>query len=134
MHGPRFAYPLLIVGLLLLPTLIGGCTSSPQIVSVSPAPGNYQTSTQAPLRIVFDQPMDQGSVASHFHLEPSTSGVTISWPNSKTALISHALFSTTTEYQAILEGGYRDLEGSSNSLRHHWQFKTENSPTLNSST
>jgi dipeptidyl aminopeptidase/acylaminoacyl peptidase len=85
--------------------------------------------------------MDRGSVASRLHVvpvkrtfppgnPPQTIGPQVSgkvrWENGdRTLYFDHDTFSTLTYYQVILDGGYRDAAGNLNSLRHSWQFITE---------
>src|SRR5512136_3258019 len=50
----------------------------PQVVQVTPAPGEEQP-LDAPLQLVFDQPMDSSSVQAAFTIEPAVKG-DFSWP------------------------------------------------------
>jgi len=51
----------------------------PQVVQVTPAPGEEQP-LDAPLQLVFDQPMDPASVQAAFAIEPSVPGE-FEWPS-----------------------------------------------------
>jgi uncharacterized protein YfaS (alpha-2-macroglobulin family) len=50
----------------------------PQVIQVTPAPGEEQP-LDAPLQLVFDQPMDSSSVQAAFTIEPAVKG-DFSWP------------------------------------------------------
>lgn len=85
--------------------------------------------------------MDRESVASRLRVvpvkrtfppgnPPQTIGPPVGgkarWENdNRTLYFDHDTFSTLTYYQVILDGGYRDAAGNVNSLRHSWQFITE---------
>ena len=54
----------------------------PQVVQVVPERGEEQP-LDAPLRMVFDQPMDQESVEAAFTIEPAIAGE-FEWPSART--------------------------------------------------
>ncbi|MHB8687868.1 MAG: Ig-like domain-containing protein [Candidatus Dormibacteraceae bacterium] len=118
--------------LVLLPlTACGG--NPPQIVDYSPERGAIDVSTAAPIKISFDHPVDEASVASRLHLVPAADG-TVHWQNAQQLTYEHSALRASTSYDVVLEAGYRDLAGNSYSLRHHWSFLTEGPPNLASST
>jgi hypothetical protein len=121
----------------LLSVAAAGCAAPPQIVSITPGRGAGDVSTAQSIRIVFNRPMDRGSVASHVHLVPAaggSAGGAVRWDDARTMVLDHAPLHTSTEYQVVLDGGYRDASGVTNSLRHLWHFTTEAPPTLAGST
>ena len=111
------------------------------MTSISPVRGDGDVHTDRAIRIEFSAPMDRESVASRLHVvpvkrtfppgnPPQTIGSEVKgkvrWENDdRTLYFDHDTFSTLTYYQVILDGGYRDAAGSVNSLRHSWQFITE---------
>jgi hypothetical protein len=120
-----------LVALVLLPLMACG-GSPPQIVDYSPQRNTTDVSTAAPIRITFDHDVDQASVASRFHLSPSTTGE-IQWVNRRELLYHHPPLRTDTTYEVILEAGYRDPAGNTYTLRHHWSFITEAPPSMTGS-
>ena len=131
--GPRqarvFALGALVVALLPL-TACGG--NPPQIVDYSPQRNNVDVSTAAPVTITFDHDVDRASVESRLHLVPASDGQ-FHWRNSHQVSYTHATLRTSTNYEVVLESGYRDPAGNTYTLRHHWSFFTEGPPALASS-
>jgi hypothetical protein len=120
-----------LASLILLPlTACGG--SPPQIVDYAPQRNTVDVSTAEPIRITFDHDVDQASVESRLHLNPSTTGE-VEWVNGHTLVYHHATLRTATTYEVILEAGYRDPAGNTYTLRHHWSFMTETPPSLSGS-
>jgi hypothetical protein len=105
----------------------------PQIVDYSPQRNAIDVSTAAPIRISFDHDVDRGSVESRLHLWPSTAG-SVRWLNAHQLAYDHPTLRTNTNYEVILESGYRDPVGNTYNLRHHWSFSTEGPPGLSGST
>ena len=124
-------------GLLLLalaaPLALLACQSPPQILEISPAKGAIEVPTNAPVKIHFDRPLDQASVAARFHLVPKVDGQ-ITWGPGNTLIFLHDTLDTSTRYQVRLEAGYRDTQGNVNDFSHSWIFQTEGPPALRSST
>jgi dipeptidyl aminopeptidase/acylaminoacyl peptidase len=117
---------------LLIPlTACGG--NPPQIVDYAPQRGTIDVSTAAPVKITFDHDVDQASVESRLHLLPATTGA-VRWLSPRELAYEHPSLHASTTYEVILDAGYRDLAGNAYSLRHHWSFVTERSPTLAAST
>lgn len=101
----------------------------PQIVDYSPQRNTTDVSTAAPIRIAFDHTVDQASVESRLHLNPSTIG-SVRWTDGRHLVYEHDTLRPSTNYEVILESGYRDLAGNVYTLRHHWSFFTERPPLL----
>ncbi len=110
---------------------MAACGSPPQIVAISPSRGAGGVRSNAPVRIEFDRPMDQSSVATRFHLVPHVPGK-LHWIGSRELVFEHpgAPFRPSHRYRVVLAPGYRDLQGNTNGLRHSWTFQTEAAPTL----
>jgi Tol biopolymer transport system component len=124
--------PIVIAALVLLP--IAACGGNPpQIVDYSPERGAKDVSTATPIRITFDHDVDMPSVESRLHLLPVTSG-TLVWVNARQLTYDHATLAPGTNYEVVLEAGYKDPQGNTAVLRHHWSFVTEGPPTLAGST
>ena len=119
------------VSILLGLTACGG--SPPQIVDYAPQRGALDVSTKAPIMIAFDHAVDEPSVESRLHLYPETPG-TVSWVTPSRLLFDHATLRTNTLYQVILDSGYKDPQGNTYTLRHHWSFLTEMPPVVAAST
>ena len=116
---------------MLLPlTACGG--NPPQIVDYSPQRNTIDVSTAAPVIITFDHDVDRASVEARLHLVPATDGQ-VTWRNGHQLVYDHTTLRTTTNYEVILEPGYRDPAGNTYTLRHHWSFVTEGPPALASS-
>jgi hypothetical protein len=81
------------------------------------------------IRIRFDRPMDHRSVADHFTVTPLVQGA-LGWTSDSELVFDHVPLAPSTQYQVILEPGYRDAQGSANAFRHSWTFRTETAPTL----
>jgi Big-like domain-containing protein len=105
----------------------------PQIVDYSPERGATNVSTGAPIRITFDHDVEKASVESRLHLDPATAG-NVHWVSPRQLAYEHPTLKPSTNYQVVLEGGYRDLAGNTYTLRHHWAFVTEAPPNLAGST
>jgi hypothetical protein len=116
-----------LVALLLSLTACGG--NPPQIVDYSPQRGAIAVSTASAIKITFDHAVDKASVESRFRLVPSTTG-TVRWDSPRHLVYEHETLRVSTTYEVILEAGYRDLLSNTYSLRHHWSFVTEGSPSL----
>jgi hypothetical protein len=123
---------ILVAALVLLSiTACGG--NPPQIVDYSPERGAKDVSTATPIRITFDHDVDMPSVESRLHLLPATTGNLV-WVNSRQLTYEHSTLAPNTNYEVVLEAGYKDPEGNTAVLRHHWSFVTEGPPTLAGST
>lgn len=109
--------------------LLVACESPPQVLEISPQRGASDVRSNQPIRVRFDRPMDQASVASRFHVEPRVTG-TLSWTAAGELTFDHAPLNPTTQYRVVLDAGYRDARGSTNGLRHSWTFQTEGPPVL----
>ena len=115
-------------------TLLAACGGDPpQIVDYAPQRNTVDVSTATPIKITFDHEVDQASVASRLHLMPQTDG-TVRWLDGRHLVFEHETLRTNTNYEVILEPGYRDLAGNTYTLRHHWSFFTEGPPRLATST
>ncbi|MEA2628741.1 MAG: hypothetical protein QOJ10_1201 [Chloroflexota bacterium] len=112
---------------LLSVTACGG--NPPQIVDYSPERGAKDVSTALPIRLTFDHDVDMQSVESRLHLVPATTGKPV-WINPRQLDYEHPTLAPNTMYQVVLEAGYKDPEGNTALLRHHWSFVTEGPPTL----
>ena len=108
-------------------TACGG--NPPQIVDYSPERGAKDVSTALPIRLTFDHDVDMQSVESRLHLVPTTAGRPV-WINPRQLDYEHPTLAPNTTYQVVLEAGYKDPEGNTALLRHHWSFVTEGPPTL----
>jgi hypothetical protein len=108
-------------------TACGG--NPPQIVDYSPERGARDVSTASPIRVTFDHDVDIQSVESRLHLVPATAG-TLVWTNARQLAYEHPTLAPNTTYQVVLEAGYKDPEGNTALLRHHWSFLTEGPPSL----
>lgn len=131
--SPRRYRPLWVLGLAVAILLTAGACGGdpPQIVDYSPQRNTVDVSTAVPIRITFDHDVDRDSVASRLHLNPSTTG-SVRWLSGHALEYEHATLRTSTNYEVILEAGYRDPAGNTYNLRHHWSFITEGSPLVTS--
>jgi len=115
--------------MLLSSALIACGGDPPQIVDYSPQRNTADVSTAVPIRIIFDHDVDQSSVASRLRLNPPTIG-SVRWIDGRHLVFDHVTLYTSTNYEVILEPGYRDLAGNTYTLRHHWSFVTQGPPSL----
>jgi hypothetical protein len=129
---PRRA-ALLVILATAAAALLAGCGSPPQVLEISPARGAVDVRSSELIRVRFDRPMDRRSVADHFAVTPRVQGA-LTWTSDSELAFEHVPLDPSTRYQVILEPGYRDAQGSSNSFRHSWTFRTEAAPTLADST
>jgi hypothetical protein len=123
--------------LLLLATaaaaLLTGCGTPPQVLEITPARGAVDVHSNEVIRIRFDRPMDHRSVADHFTVTPRVQGA-LTWTSDSELAFEHVPLVPSTQYQVVLEPGYRDTQGGTNAFRHSWTFRTETPPTLADST
>ena len=110
---------------------LAACDSPPQIIDIQPERGAGQVRSNEPVRIRFDRPVDQQSVAARFGVTPRTAGK-ISWESASSLIFQHESFQPDTTYSISLGPGYRDAHGIANPLRHSWSFVTESPPALRS--
>lgn len=132
MRSPRrslAATALVAVVLGALP--LAACDSPPQIIDIQPERGAGGVRSNEPVRIRFDRPVDQASVAARFGVTPATSGK-VTWESASTLVFQHESFLPGTTYSISLGPGYRDAQGVANPLRHSWSFITEGPPLLRS--
>ena len=135
MGGPRkvrLAWAAALAAL-LMPLTTGCGGNPPQIVDYAPQRGAVDVATAAPIRIAFDHDVDQASVQSRLRLVPATPG-NVRWLSPRQLVYEHSTLLPSTLYEVVLEAGYRDLAGSTYTLRHHWSFITERPPSLVAST
>ena len=83
----------------------------PQVIQVTPARGEEQP-LDAPVRLVFDQPMDPESVQAAFTIEPAISG-DFEWPTSRVMQFKPAAekFERATRYSVALKKNARSAAG-----------------------
>jgi hypothetical protein len=129
---PRRAALLLILATAVA-ALIVACDSPPQVLDISPGRGAVDVRSSEIIRVQFDRPMDRRSVADHFAVTPRVQGA-LTWTSDHELAFEHVPLAPSTRYQVILQPGYRDAQGSANSFRHSWTFRTEAPPTLADST
>ncbi len=128
--GPAKRWANSAVGAMLLSSALIACGGDPpQIVDYSPQRNTADVSTAVPIRIIFDHDVDQSSVASRLRLNPPTIG-SVRWIDGRHLVFDHVTLYTSTNYEVILEPGYRDLAGNTYTLRHHWSFVTQGPPSL----
>lgn len=120
---------LLIVLVAAVSWLLAGCASPPQVLEISPARGAVDVRSSEVIRVRFDRSMDRRSVAEHFAVSPRIQGA-LRWTSDSELTFEHVPLDPSTQYQVILEPGYRDAQGAANSFRHSWTFRTEAAPTL----
>ncbi|HKV86463.1 MAG TPA: Ig-like domain-containing protein [Candidatus Dormibacteraeota bacterium] len=122
------------MALIALAAPLAACGGSPpQIVDYSPQRGAIDVSTAVPIRITFDHDVDKASVETRLHLSPATAGQ-VEWAGGRQLTYQHPPLQPSTNYEVILDPGYRDLAGNVYTLRHHWAFVTEAAPALVGST
>ncbi|MDY7077396.1 MAG: Ig-like domain-containing protein, partial [Chloroflexota bacterium] len=83
----------------------------PQVIQVTPARGEEQL-LDAPVQLVFDQPMDAASVEAAFTIEPDVSG-DFEWPSPRMVHFKPAKtgFERATRYAVALEKNARSAAG-----------------------
>jgi WD40 repeat protein len=117
------------VALLSLLSIMACGGNPPQIVDYSPERGAKDVSTAIPIRVTFDHDVDIQSVESRLHLVPATVGRLV-WTSARQLAYEHSTLVPNTTYQVVLEAGYKDPQGNTALLRHHWSFVTEGPPSL----
>jgi len=127
-------------------TLPGCFDSPPQIVSVDPDRGSIGVPANAPITIVFDRQVVQGSVASRFSVtpalacdlhkafgQPNDSPCYIAWLSDQPGFTFYhpgALFAANTKYVFHLDSGVQSTSGVANSLNHDWDITSALAPTV----
>lgn len=71
-------------------------------------------------------------MATRFRLEPGAIGQ-VAWNGDRELVYEHRPLQPSTSYEVVLDPGYRDAQGTVNSLRHSWNFSTEGPPSLTGS-
>ncbi len=96
----------------------------PQVIQVSPAPGEEQA-LDAPLQLVFDQPMDTDAVEAALDIEPDVNGA-FEWPSPRMMQFkpTSAGFQRATRYTVILKENARSEEGLSLTAPVQFHFAT----------
>lgn len=135
--------------------LLTGCfTAPPQIVELSPPAGSTQLDADAPVQVIFDQPVDRQSVAAHFSVRNDTTGggltgcdltaafqagpgapCYVTWLTDRTGFVLRhpgALFAPNTRYTFTLGAGVASANGNVNSLDHVWPLTSAAAPVLTS--
>jgi hypothetical protein len=140
----------LALAALAAPLLLAGCSfRAPQIVDYWPGKNDSGVPTNQPIRIGFDRPVDAASVVGRFHLLPmppissldllpgrlpAAAGKDVAgsprWEGPARFVFDHPTLEAGRDYQVILDAGFRDLDGNSSWLAHHWLFRTERSPAF----
>src|SRR5258708_10454709 len=109
--------------------LLVACSSPPQVLEISPERGAIDVRSSESIRVRFDRAMDRRSVADHFQMVPRVQGA-LRWTSDSEMTFEHVPLSASSQYQVVLDAGYRDAQGNTNALRHSWTFRTEGAPTL----
>jgi len=96
----------------------------PQVIQVMPARGEEQQ-LDAPLQLVFDQPMDEETVEAAFTIEPAVSGV-FEWPTTRMVQFKPAGrgFARATRYTVTIEEDARSAEDVSLNEPVQFRFTT----------
>jgi hypothetical protein len=96
----------------------------PQVIQVVPARGQEQP-LDAPVQLVFDQPMDPASVQAAFSIEPPVAG-DFEWPTPRTMRFEPAQgeFERATRYVAVLEESARSQAGLALEAPAEFRFAT----------
>lgn len=104
----------------------------------------------APVRVVFDRPVERSTIPGRFSVSPPISGCDlrtvftapsgapcrVRWLASAPGfelLHPAAVFAPVTRYTFTLAGGFADPQGDHNGLDHHWDITTASAPALASS-
>ncbi|MEJ2737030.1 MAG: Ig-like domain-containing protein [Anaerolineae bacterium] len=82
---------------------------APRLLYRSPAPGEPQP-LEAPLELIFDQPMDRASVEAAFTLSPAVEGA-FTWTDDRTVSYTGEALQRATRYQVTLAPTARNAEG-----------------------
>jgi alpha-2-macroglobulin len=83
---------------------------APRLMLRSPEP-REKLGLDAPIELVFDQPMDQESVTQAFSLEPKVEG-TFNWVNDHIVRFEPAVtLSRESQYEVVIDNSARNIEG-----------------------
>jgi hypothetical protein len=109
--------------------MLVACGSPPQVLDINPQRGAVGVRSTENVRVRFDRPMNEASVATRFHVTPAVRG-SLRWQSDHELLYQHTPFQPSAQYRVVLDAGYQDRQGNVNSLRHSWTFQTESPPAL----
>ena len=104
-------------------------TTPPEIWFANP------TGTGIPLTntisIVFSEAMDQASVEGAITVSPGLTGITYTWLNDQTLVLSFDALGYNTTYTVTVGIGAQDMAGNNIASTHSWEFSTvEESETV----
>lgn len=92
------------------PTITPLPLPAPRLLSRRPAPGEEQA-IEAPIELVFDQPMDRPSVEAALSIEPALQGA-FSWSDARTVVFTPAdALERGTRYRVTIAAAARNVEG-----------------------
>ncbi len=95
---------------------------SPVVVQYSPMPGE-ELSLNGTVELVFDRPMDKGSVERAFQVSPAVDG-TFEWADARTVRFVPADLVRATSYHVYLGQDARDTEGAILAGAYRFRFQT----------
>jgi len=118
-------------------------------VALEPNNGSANVRADAPIRVAFDRPVRQPSIATRFHVTPSIAGCDLAgafagrvigrtgcqirWVRGGTAFVvehEKAPFAADTKYVFQLDAGFVDTGGVANVLDHRWELATRTAPKV----
>jgi peptidoglycan/xylan/chitin deacetylase (PgdA/CDA1 family) len=94
----------------------------PQVVASNPIDGDLTMQLDRPLILVFDQPMDQSSIADNLSISPSTD-VSFTWQAPDRVTISAKDGWTADAYEVVLKEGVRSISGVKMTVPFQFSFE-----------
>jgi len=110
---------------------VGGPVTVPSLVRLLPAAEAKDVSTDEPLRLRFDQPMDRASVEGVLKIDPPAAGL-FSWDADNEVRFSPASpgFLRGVTYRVVLSGTARSIAGTPLDEPISWSFRTRAMPSV----
>ena len=110
---------------------VGGPVTVPSLVRLLPAAEAIDVSTDEPLRLRFDQPMDRASVERVLKIDPPASGL-FSWDADNEVSFSPSSpgFLRGVTYRVVLSGTARSIAGTPLDEPISWSFRTRDMPSV----
>jgi hypothetical protein len=97
-------------------------TTPPEILFVGPTGSGVPVTTN--IAIVFTEAVDRASVEGAITVSSTITGITYTWLNDQTLIVSFNALQYNTTYTVTIGTGARDLAGNALASAYSWEFST----------